>query len=107
MPVVLLFNRLQKFTQTIMVVISITRRFHNDCGEIRISIQKRINIPAALFQIWYCFTTIFAYRRRFYKKAPHANAQRSFVEFILEPLYKIFAQVNYVCKFRFTRLFCN
>lgn len=31
--------------------------------------------------------------RRFYKKAPHANAQRSFVEFILEPLYKIFAQV--------------
>nr|XP_039255235.1 116 kDa U5 small nuclear ribonucleoprotein component-like [Styela clava] len=31
--------------------------------------------------------------RRFYKKPPHTNAQRSFVEFILEPLYKIFAQV--------------
>ncbi|XP_041973849.1 116 kDa U5 small nuclear ribonucleoprotein component [Aricia agestis] len=31
--------------------------------------------------------------RRFSKKQPHASAQRSFVEFILEPLYKIFAQV--------------
>lgn len=33
--------------------------------------------------------------RRFSKKQPHSSAQRSFVEFILEPLYKIFAQVNY------------
>ncbi|CAG0889247.1 unnamed protein product [Darwinula stevensoni] len=31
--------------------------------------------------------------RRFTKKPPHGQAQRSFVEFILEPLYKIFAQV--------------
>lgn len=31
--------------------------------------------------------------RRFTKKAPHNSSQRSFVEFILEPLYKIFAQV--------------
>jgi len=31
--------------------------------------------------------------RRFTKKSPHGSAQRSFVEFILEPLYKIFAQV--------------
>ncbi|XP_038209465.1 116 kDa U5 small nuclear ribonucleoprotein component [Zerene cesonia] len=31
--------------------------------------------------------------RRFTKKQPHSSAQRSFVEFILEPLYKIFAQV--------------
>ncbi|KAF4533327.1 hypothetical protein B566_EDAN004448 [Ephemera danica] len=31
--------------------------------------------------------------RKFTKKAPHNSAQRSFVEFILEPLYKIFAQV--------------
>ena len=31
--------------------------------------------------------------RKFTKKTPHASAQRSFVEFILEPLYKIFAQV--------------
>ncbi|XP_076812809.1 116 kDa U5 small nuclear ribonucleoprotein component-like [Clavelina lepadiformis] len=30
---------------------------------------------------------------KFAKKAPHTNAQRSFVEFVLEPLYKIFAQV--------------
>lgn len=31
--------------------------------------------------------------RRFSKKSPVSTAQRSFVEFILEPLYKIFAQV--------------
>ena len=31
--------------------------------------------------------------RKFSKKPPHASAQRSFVEFILEPMYKIFAQV--------------
>ncbi|XP_077296150.1 116 kDa U5 small nuclear ribonucleoprotein component [Arctopsyche grandis] len=31
--------------------------------------------------------------RKFTKKSPHSSAQRSFVEFILEPLYKIFAQV--------------
>ncbi|XP_059092631.1 LOW QUALITY PROTEIN: 116 kDa U5 small nuclear ribonucleoprotein component-like [Tigriopus californicus] len=31
--------------------------------------------------------------RKFSKKSPHASAQRSFVEFILEPLYKIIAQV--------------
>ncbi|KDR08844.1 116 kDa U5 small nuclear ribonucleoprotein component [Zootermopsis nevadensis] len=31
--------------------------------------------------------------RKFTKKSPHGSAQRSFVEFILEPLYKIFAQV--------------
>lgn len=31
--------------------------------------------------------------RRFTKKAPHNSSQRSFVEFILEPLYKVFAQV--------------
>nr|CAB3241367.1 116 kDa U5 small nuclear ribonucleoprotein component [Phallusia mammillata] len=31
--------------------------------------------------------------RRFSKKPPHTNAQRSFIEFVLEPMYKIFAQV--------------
>lgn len=31
--------------------------------------------------------------RTFSKKAAHSSAQRSFVEFILEPLYKLFAQV--------------
>ncbi|XP_043262839.1 116 kDa U5 small nuclear ribonucleoprotein component [Colletes gigas] len=31
--------------------------------------------------------------RKFTKKPPHNTAQRSFIEFILEPLYKIFAQV--------------
>lgn len=33
------------------------------------------------------------YRRKFSKKPPHGSAQRSFVEFILEPLYKLFAQI--------------
>jgi len=31
--------------------------------------------------------------RRFMRKAPHSSAHRSFIEFILEPLYKILAQV--------------
>ncbi|XP_006638153.1 116 kDa U5 small nuclear ribonucleoprotein component [Lepisosteus oculatus] len=31
--------------------------------------------------------------RRFTKKAPSSNSQRSFVEFVLEPLYKILSQV--------------
>ncbi|XP_032831531.1 116 kDa U5 small nuclear ribonucleoprotein component [Petromyzon marinus] len=31
--------------------------------------------------------------RRFTKKQPDTNAQRSFVEFVLEPVYKIFSQV--------------
>ena len=31
--------------------------------------------------------------RKFSTKAPHGSAQRSFVEFILEPLYKIFGQI--------------
>lgn len=31
--------------------------------------------------------------RKFTKKPPHNSAQRSFVEFILEPIYKLFAQV--------------
>ncbi|XP_064613567.1 LOW QUALITY PROTEIN: 116 kDa U5 small nuclear ribonucleoprotein component-like [Liolophura sinensis] len=31
--------------------------------------------------------------RKFTKKPPHSTSQRSFVEFILEPLYKIFAQI--------------
>uniref|UniRef100_A0A1I7WST7 Tr-type G domain-containing protein n=1 Tax=Heterorhabditis bacteriophora TaxID=37862 RepID=A0A1I7WST7_HETBA len=32
--------------------------------------------------------------RRFSKKPANGNAQRTFVEFILEPLYKIFSQLN-------------
>ena len=32
--------------------------------------------------------------RKFTKKAPTSSSQRSFVEFILEPLYKILAQVR-------------
>lgn len=33
------------------------------------------------------------HRRKFTKKPAHNSAQRSFIEFILEPLYKLFAQV--------------
>lgn len=39
-------------------------------------------------------------RRTFVKKPPHPNAQRTFVEFILEPLYKIFSQVR--CQLLYT-----
>lgn len=35
----------------------------------------------------------FNFRRKFSKKPPNNAAQRSFIEFILEPVYKIFAQV--------------
>lgn len=35
--------------------------------------------------------------RKFVKKPPHQGASRSFVEFVLEPLYKIFSQVN-ICR---------
>ena len=41
----------------------------------------------------HCVTDLIC-RKRFTKKAPGSNAQRSFVEFILEPLYKIFAMVS-------------
>lgn len=34
--------------------------------------------------------------RKFTRKPPHNSAQRSFVEFILEPLYKIFTQVKLI-----------
>ena len=31
--------------------------------------------------------------KKFTRKVPHSSAQRTFIEFILEPMYKIFAQV--------------
>lgn len=36
---------------------------------------------------------IFIFSRKFTKKQPHSSAQRTFIEFILEPMYKLFAQV--------------
>lgn len=36
------------------------------------------------------------FSRKFTKKAPSSNSQRSFVEFVLEPLYKILSQVGHV-----------
>lgn len=42
---------------------------------------------------WFLMIVVWYFSRKFTKKAPHNSAQRSFVEFILEPLYKIFAQV--------------
>lgn len=38
-------------------------------------------------------TSLVSNSRKFTKKAPTSSSQRSFVEFILEPLYKILAQV--------------
>lgn len=39
---------------------------------------------------------LFLFSRKFTKKAPSSNSQRSFVEFVLEPLYKILSQVGHV-----------
>lgn len=42
----------------------------------------------------YCIILFFSLdSRKFSKKPPHGSAQRTFVEFILEPMYKLFAQV--------------
>lgn len=38
------------------------------------------------------YQSVFYYRRTFKSKPPNASSVRSFVEFILEPIYKIFAQ---------------
>lgn len=46
------------------------------------------------FEIWFQIALLDYFRRKFSKKPPNTSAQRSFVEFILEPLYKIFAQVS-------------
>lgn len=40
------------------------------------------------------FSLGFLKSRKFTKKAPTSNSQRSFVEFVLEPLYKILSQVG-------------
>lgn len=49
---------------------------------------KCILIVSAIFSL--------LFSRKFTKKAPSSNSQRSFVEFVLEPLYKILSQVGYV-----------
>lgn len=41
------------------------------------------------------FSLCFRESRKFTKKAPTSNSQRSFVEFVLEPLYKILSQVGH------------
>ncbi len=38
-----------------------------------------------------------AEKRTFKKKAPAVGGERSFVQFVLEPLYKIYAQVPAPC----------
>ena len=40
----------------------------------------------------FMYVCILIYRRTFSRKSPSVDAPRTFVEFILEPLYKIFAQ---------------
>lgn len=49
--------------------------------------------PLFIQQLSTWFLNEFYCRRKFSKKPPHGSAQRSFVEFILEPLYKLFAQI--------------
>ena len=44
-----------------------------------------------------------SFRRKFTKKAPLNTSPRTFVEFILEPLYKLFAQVSG----RFLTVYCS
>lgn len=44
-----------------------------------------------------CFSLLLK-SRKFTKKAPTSNSQRSFVEFVLEPLYKILSQVGFFSK---------
>lgn len=53
-----------------------------------------IELPIEL-KLLYSFSKFLCYNfsRKFTKKPPHQTAQRSFIEFILEPLYKVFAQV--------------
>lgn len=69
-------------------------------------IGKEITVPSGSFQSRFvvfisflemqCNTLDLFGRRKFSKKAPLSTSQRSFVEFILEPLYKVFAQVKCV-----------
>lgn len=50
---------------------------------------------AACFLVFDCdWSHSVPVRRKFTKKAPNSNSQRSFVEFVLEPLYKILSQVR-------------
>ena len=65
----------------------------NDQGSGRIRIRKSVtNILILVRRLW---GDIYfnSKTRKFTKKPAHGSAQRSFVEFILEPLYKIFAHV--------------
>ncbi len=80
---------------------SIIKSFLGVCGETSTSTARR-KFPSVssadyfpshssvsqLFRSKHCSS-----RRKFSKKAPTSSSQRSFVEFILEPLYKIFSQV--------------
>ena len=68
--------------------------FRKSCGETYISIIKRkfLNI----FFFFLCYFFFVCCRRKFIKKPMSATQSRTFVEFVLEPLYKIFSQVNQV-----------
>lgn len=65
----------------------------NACGAMFTCNQKREIKLKHLKWIFLDSHIHFDCRRKFTKKPPHNSAQRSFVEFILEPLYKLFAQV--------------
>lgn len=88
----------------------IQKSLPSDCGEICTLIPNRKywdQIIPVLYYAWiflmnflndvfFLFSFFLIFRRKFTRKAPLSTSQRSFVEFILEPLYKIFSQVmNY------------
>lgn len=94
-----LVSRLTPSVPACVQVTSITPSSPSACGETFISTRKReymftrrskhflfLNTPDDLADL--------SLRRKFTKKAPSSNSQRSFVEFVLEPLYKILSQVG-------------
>lgn len=60
------------------------------CAGLDLSSLVLVVVAAAADFIIFIFPL---FRRKFTKRAPSSASQRTFVEFILEPLYKIYAQV--------------
>jgi len=90
------------FFTLVLQVILITWSFLKDCGETFTSTLKRetkdILSNGSICFLFFCNWCSVPIRRKFTKKAPNSNSQRSFVEFVLEPLYKILSQVRCTLK---------
>ena len=99
---------LKRAGKTCISVYTCYRLFFPWCNAVnKMSICKWNNHTLIIIQmpgctIWSIFINVtmnmqiylYLCRRKFSKKPPSGSNQRSFVEFILEPLYKIFAQVR-------------